>query len=303
MNYVNAQPVKSKRRLSGVGKQMTEVREQRSERLLDPSVFHICRLSSENMTLEFNKLIAGGNTDPKYQDEVGFTEWVLTKQPVRLLWKCLDGCEIVHRRLTVKVIGLTGGIATGKSTVAVILENAGAVIIDADRIARETVKKGLPAYREIVAHFGESVLLPDGEINRSALGDIIFNAPRKKQLLNKIVHPHVRKETHRQLQHIEHTEPNAIVILDIPLLFEAEMDKDLSEVIVVYVPEQIQIKRLMKRDHLTRADARARIRSQLPVEEKKRRATIVIDNSGTREDTRKRTLEIYKRLKNAPASP
>ena len=202
-----------------------------------------------------------------------------------------------------KVIGLTGGIATGKSTVSAILKKAGAVIIDADRIAREAVKKGLPAYREIVEHFGESVLLPDGEINRSLLGDIIFNSPRKKQLLNKIVHPYVSKETHRQLQQIERTQPNTIVVLDIPLLIETAMDKDLSEVIVVYAPEHIQIKRLMKRDRLTQVDARARIRSQMPIEEKKRRATIVIDNSGTREETRRQTLEIYKSLINAVANP
>lgn len=201
-----------------------------------------------------------------------------------------------------RVIGLTGGIATGKSTVSEILEKAGAVIIDADRIAREAVKKGRPAYREIVEHFGETVLLPDGEINRSVLGDIIFHAPHKKQMLNKIVHPYVKKETRRQLQSIQHTQPDSIVILDIPLLIEADMDKDLEEVIVVYVPEHIQIKRLMKRDSLPSADARARIRSQMPIDEKKNRATIVIDNSGTREDTRKLTLEIYQTLKNSVAS-
>lgn len=196
-----------------------------------------------------------------------------------------------------QVIGLTGGIATGKSTVSAILENAGALIIDADRIAREAVKKGQPAYREIVEHFGETVLLPDGEINRSVLGDIIFNAPGKKQLLNKIVHPYVRKETHRQLQQIGRTEPNAIVILDIPLLIEAEMDKDLSEVIVVYVPEQIQIERLMQRDGISEADALARVRSQMPIEEKKEKATIVVDNSGSKENTRRQTLKIFQRLK------
>jgi dephospho-CoA kinase len=197
----------------------------------------------------------------------------------------------------VQVIGLTGGIATGKSTVSAILKKAGAVIIDADRIAREVVKKGLPAYREIVENFGETVLLSNGEINRSVLGDLIFNDPRKKQLLNRIVHPHVRRETNRQLKDMENSSPNTIVILDIPLLFEAEMHKDLSEVIVVYAPEHIQIKRLMKRDNISEADAVARVRSQMPIEEKKNRATIVIDNAGTMEDTRKRTLEIFRTLK------
>jgi dephospho-CoA kinase len=200
----------------------------------------------------------------------------------------------------VKVIGLTGGIATGKSMVSAILEIAGAVIIDADRIARKVVKKNLPAYRQIVDTFGGSVLLPDGEINRTALGNLIFNDPRKKQLLNTIVHPQVEKETHRQLKQIKKNNPNALVILDIPLLFEANMHKDLSEVIVVYAPEHIQIKRLMERDHLAQEDALARIRSQMPIEEKKSLATMVIDNSGTLEHTRKQTLEIFQRLKEPP---
>ena len=199
-----------------------------------------------------------------------------------------------------QVIGLTGGIATGKSTVCAILENAGAVIIDADRIARKLVKKNLPAYRQIVDTFGESILLPDGEINRTALGDLIFNDPRKKQLLNKIVHPQVGKETDRQLKRIEKNNPHALVILDIPLLLESGLHKNLSEVIVVYTPEHIQINRLMQRDHISQENALARIRSQMPIEEKKKLATIVIDNSGMLEDTRKQTLEIFQRLKEPP---
>lgn len=199
-----------------------------------------------------------------------------------------------------QVIGLTGGIATGKSTVCAILENAGAVIIDADRIARKLVKKNLPAYRQIVDTFGKSILLPDGEINRTALGDLIFNDPRKKQLLNKIVHPQVGKETDRQLKRIEKNNPHALVILDIPLLLESGLHKNLSEVIVVYTPEHIQINRLMQRDHISQENALARIRSQMPIEEKKKLATIVIDNSGMLEDTRKQTLEIFQRLKEPP---
>ena len=198
------------------------------------------------------------------------------------------------------VIGLTGGIATGKSTVSDILENAGAVIIDADRIARQVVKKNLPAYRQIVDSFGESVLLPDGEIDRTALGHVIFNDPRKKQLLNTIVHPQVRKETKRQLRRIEKNDPNALVILDIPLLYETGMHRNLSEVIVVYAPEHAQVKRLMQRDQISEEDALARIRSQMPIEQKKSRATLVIDNSGTVKNTRKQTLKIFQRLMELP---
>ncbi|MGD1986209.1 MAG: dephospho-CoA kinase [Desulfobacterales bacterium] len=200
-----------------------------------------------------------------------------------------------------QVIGLTGGIATGKSAVSAILSEAGAFIIDADRIARAVVKKGLPAYREIVAQFGIEVLLPDGEINRNMLGDIIFNDHQKKQLLNSIVHPHVNQEVNRQIKKIQKTHPKSIVILDIPLLFEAAMHTDLSDVIVVYAPEHIQIKRLVQRDHLSEADALARVQSQMPIEEKKKRATFVIDNSGPIENTRKQTLDLFKRLKDRPA--
>ncbi len=195
------------------------------------------------------------------------------------------------------VVGLTGGIATGKSTVATIFKNAGAVIFDADQIAREVVKKGQPAHRAIVEEFGKDVLLEDGEINRSVLGDIIFNDPHKKDLLNKIVHPYVRREQERQLKQIEKANPNTIVILDIPLLLESEMYRDLSDVVVVYAPEHIQIQRLMQRDNISRADALVRVRSQMPIEEKKDKATIVIDNSGSRDNTRKQTLKIFQQLK------
>jgi len=203
----------------------------------------------------------------------------------------------------VKVIGLTGGIATGKSTVCAILKKAGAVIIDADRIARQVVKKGRPAYREIVENFGDSILLPDGEINRSVLGNIIFTEPQRKQLLNRIVHPHVRREMDRRLNALKNSSPDTIVVLDIPLLFEAGFHKDVDTVVVVYAPEQTQIERLMKRDNISKTDAVARVQSQMPIEEKKDRATIVIDNSGTIEDTRKQTLEILKILIHKPASP
>ncbi|MGD9055072.1 MAG: dephospho-CoA kinase [Desulfobacterales bacterium] len=200
-----------------------------------------------------------------------------------------------------QLIGLTGGIATGKSTVSAMLKKAGAIIIDADRIARDVIKKGLPAYREIVAQFGTEVLLPDGEINRNMLSDIIFNDHQKKQLLNSIVHPYVNEEVNRQIIQIQKTHPNAVIVLDIPLLIEAGMHDDLSEIIVVYTPQDIQIQRLMQRDRISEADALARVQSQMSIEEKKQQATLVIDNSGTIENTRRLTLDIFKRLKDSAA--
>jgi dephospho-CoA kinase len=194
------------------------------------------------------------------------------------------------------IAGLTGGIASGKSTVSAFLEDAGAVIVDADKIARDVVQKDRPAWREIVDAFGRSILLPDGEINRTLLGEIIFNDPDRKQVLNRIVHPRVISETADRLAEIEKKKPNSVVILDVPLLIESGMDTGLSDIIVVYVPEPVQIERLMGRDAMTHGQALARIRSQMPIEEKKKRASIVIDNSGSRENTRKISLRVYLKL-------
>ncbi len=195
------------------------------------------------------------------------------------------------------IAGLTGGIASGKSTVSAFLEDAGAIIVDADKFAREVVQKDRPAWREIVNTFGQSILLPDGGINRILLGDIIFNDPAQKQILNRIVHPRVISETATRLAEIEKKQHGSVVILDVPLLIESGMDTGLSDIIVVYVPEPVQIQRLMIRDALTRAQALARIRSQMPIEEKKQHATIIIDNSGSRENTRSISLTVYQRLK------
>ena len=194
------------------------------------------------------------------------------------------------------IAGLTGGIASGKSTVSAFLEDAGAVIVDADKIAREVVQKDRPAWRKIVDAFGRSILLPDGEINRILLGEIIFGDPAQQLILNRIVHPDVFAETAMRLAEIENKQPGAVVILDVPLLIESGMDMDFSEILVVYVPESVQIQRLMARDRLTQTQALARIRSQMPIEEKKKHATIVIDNSGSRENTRNISMRVYQKL-------
>jgi len=195
------------------------------------------------------------------------------------------------------VAGLTGGIATGKSTVSNFLSDAGARIIDADKIAREVVEQGKPAYEEIRAFFGEEILLPNGDIDRERLGDIIFNDSDKKKHLDAIVHPRVFERSAALIAEIEASEPDAVVILDIPLLLEANMDRDLAEVIVVYVPEELQLQRLIARDGIDEKAAMARIRSQMPIEEKRKRATLVIDNSGSRSACRQEALKALDRLK------
>jgi dephospho-CoA kinase len=194
------------------------------------------------------------------------------------------------------VAGLTGGIATGKSTVAAIFQQSGARLIDADRIARDAVRQGTPAYAEILAHFGAGILLPEGEIDRKRLAEIIFSNLAQKRLLEGIVHPRVKAETTRQLDRIRQEQPGATVILDVPLLFESGLNCGLEEIIVVYAPEAVQIRRLMARDGLTEAEAQARIRAQMPIESKKALATHVIDNSGDLEHTRTQTLEVYRQL-------
>ena len=195
------------------------------------------------------------------------------------------------------IAGLTGGIATGKSTVSSILREAGAIIIDADAIARDAVKKNLPAWHEIVRVFGKEVLLPDGEIDRARLGGIIFRDSTKKEILNKIVHPHVIQKVAELIEEIGGRAPDSIVILDVPLLIEAEMHKGLEDVILVYTPEQLQIKRLIERDGISDEEALLRVRSQMPIEKKREFATIIIDNSGTIETTNKRALEVFDGLK------
>lgn len=194
------------------------------------------------------------------------------------------------------VAGLTGGIASGKSTVAAIFEEAGARLIDADRIARDSVRRGTPAYRDIVSHFGRGVLLDDGKIDRQRLAAIIFNNPAEQRALERIVHPQVKKEVARRLDLIRRQAPEALVIVDIPLLFESGMDRGLDAIIVVYVPENVQIERLMARDALSQTEALARIRAQMPIEEKKRLAALLIDNSGSFECTRAQALDVYHKL-------
>lgn len=194
------------------------------------------------------------------------------------------------------LVGLTGGIATGKSTVAEMFNDKGAVIVDADVIAREVVLKGTPAWEKIRAEFGDEVLLDDGEIDRDKLGDIIFNDTEKKDLLNSIVHPAVFEKMGERIKKVEEEMPDALVMLDVPLLIESGMQSGFSNVVLVYVTEDIQVKRLMARDGYSEKDAFARIRSQMPIDEKKDKVDIVIDNSKDLEHTRRQVLDIYNRL-------
>jgi dephospho-CoA kinase len=194
------------------------------------------------------------------------------------------------------VAGLTGSIATGKSTVSGILKELGAFIVDADRAAREVVLPGTKAFNEIVRIFGKKILQKSGEIDREHLGRIIFNDSAMRSILEEVVHPEVMHSMDEQIRSIKSGFPDAVVILDVPLLIETGMHKGVSEVIVVYCPEDMQITRLMIRDNISREDALAKVRAQISIVEKRRYATLLIDNSTSRDNTRIQAEDIYVRL-------
>ena len=191
------------------------------------------------------------------------------------------------------VVGLTGSIATGKSTISKMFSEADVPVIDADAIAREVVEPGEVAYEKIVQHFGEEVVSEGGTLNRKRLGSIVFNDESERKALNEIIHPEIRKEMlSRRDQYIREEQP--LIIMDIPLLFESGLFDYVDQVLVVYIPEKLQVERLMKRDKSSKEDAQARIDAQISIEEKKDKADAVIDNSGTIEESRRQLMEILR---------
>lgn len=191
-------------------------------------------------------------------------------------------------------VGLTGGIASGKSTVSSLLIEKGYTVIDADIEARLAVEKGEEAYQEIVRHFGERVLLKDGSIDRAELGSIIFHDEKERKALNSIVHPAVRKRMKaKKEQAISRNEQ--MIILDIPLLFESKLQYMCDKTLLVYADEGIQLQRLMQRNQLSEKEAMARIHSQMPLREKKALADAVIDNNGRIEETEKQLWDILRK--------
>lgn len=177
-----------------------------------------------------------------------------------------------------KVIGLTGGIATGKSTVSELLIAYGFKIVDADIASREAVKKGSKGLEQIKKTFGGEAIDDNGEMNRKYMGELVFNHPEKRIVLNNIVHPIVRELMEEQKKYYLNQGFN--VVMDIPLLFENDLQDTVDEVWVVYTSESIQIDRLMERNNLTQEDAKARVLSQISIDKKSRMADYVIDNLG-----------------------
>ncbi len=183
-----------------------------------------------------------------------------------------------------RIIGLTGGIATGKSTVAQMLRDRGAAIVDADEITRAVQEPGEPALSEIAARFGPEVLLPDGHLDRARLGEVVYADPAARKDLEAITHPRVRDRIAREVA-AAMTGGAQLVAVDIPLLFEGGGAEPFEGVLLVYAPAATSMRRLMDRAGFTGDQARQRIDAQLPIEEKRRLATWVIDNSGALADT------------------
>jgi dephospho-CoA kinase len=190
-------------------------------------------------------------------------------------------------------VGLTGGIASGKSTVSAILQELGAVIIDGDQLAREVVARGTPGLARVVEAFGPDVLTPDGDLDRPRLGSIVFNDPEQLRRLEAITHPLIFElYAAREAAAAD----GALVVHDIPLLAESGRAADFDAVVVVDVPEEVQVERMVRDRGWTEADARARIAAQASREERRAIATYLIENTGTREDLRQRVTEVFERL-------
>lgn len=193
-------------------------------------------------------------------------------------------------------VGLTGSIAVGKTFVCREFEKLGCQVIDADLTAREVVAKGTQGLQQIVASFGNSILTASGELDRKALGGLVFADEKKRLLLNSIVHPIVIAEQDKVIAEIERDGKTEIVIVDAALMIESGGYKRFDKLIVVWCQPQIQIERLMKRDNIDRETALSRISAQMPQEEKKRYADLLIDTSNGFEETRTQVAEIYRQL-------
>ncbi len=191
------------------------------------------------------------------------------------------------------IIGLTGSIASGKSTIATMLKELGLPIVDADLVARQVVEVGSPTLAKIVETFGEDILLPTGEMDRAKVGTIIFNDEQKRQQLNSIIHPAIRAEMIRQRD--AYVVEGKHVVMDIPLLFESKLQHFVEKVLVVTVSNEIQLQRLMARNNLSQEEAAARIASQLPLKEKEEAADAVIYNDGTMEQSKQQLLDIMQK--------
>lgn len=193
-------------------------------------------------------------------------------------------------------IGVTGGIATGKTTVAAMLSELGGLLIDFDRLARIIQQPGKPAFRDIVDFFGERILTQDGELDRKKLSAIVFRDVEKRRRLEHFTHPRIFEEYERQIERYSNENPDAIIQVVIPLLIENNLQSMFDKTVLVYISETEQLKRLMKRDGISKQSAERILAAQLPIDEKRQYADFVIDNTQTLEQTRRQVEALWERL-------
>ena len=193
--------------------------------------------------------------------------------------------------------GLTGGIASGKNSVAAMLKGLGAKVIDADLLSRELVEEGRPAWQEIVDAFGSAVIKADGSMDRKALGEIVFADDEKRELLNSILHPKIVEEERRRICLIEKDAPHSIIVVNAALLIESGNHKSMDAVIVVSADEGIILKRLEHRDGLSHDESRLRMRAQSSITEKLKYADFVVENNGTMEELKEKVVKLYGEMK------
>jgi len=196
----------------------------------------------------------------------------------------------------VLVVGLTGGIGSGKTVVASMFEDEGAHVIDFDYLARLIVEPDKPAWRDIVDYFGPGILSPDRTLNRPALAEIIFSDDKSRKALEGFTHPRIFERRDALLKAIREKDPCSIVIIDFPLLFESGLRKDLDKVILVYVPRDVQLERATKRDGLSPEEVEKRLHAQVPIGEKRSLSDFVIDNSGSLKHTRDQVRKVMREL-------
>jgi dephospho-CoA kinase len=193
-------------------------------------------------------------------------------------------------------VGLTGGIASGKSTVSEAFARLGAKVLDADEVAREVVLPGQPAWLKLQQAFGPEFFHPDGRLNRSKLRRLVFADPEQRSRLNAIVHPEVMREIDFRFEQLTSSAEHAVVLVDVPLLMEVGVAHRFDKVVVVYANESVQVMRLMQRDGLSREEARQALSVQIDLREKAKKADFVIDNSGTPGETQAQVEKVWQEL-------
>ncbi len=198
-------------------------------------------------------------------------------------------------------VGLTGGIASGKSTVAAMFRELGASLVDSDRLARRAVAPGSSGLARIVDSFGPGVLGPGGGLDRRGLRRRIFSDPAARDRLNAIVHPLVLEMVEAELARLRRRRPGGVTLVDVPLLFEVGWQDRFAGVVLVYAPAPVQMERLMARDQVDEKAARAALAAQMPIEEKRRLAQFVVDNAGSLQETQRQVQAIYTRLREKAA--